>query len=165
LLILDCSSYFISGIIFYKIFARGVKQKDYILLFICLFISIYHGVGRINYLEEHYNTYFYPYVICSTTILFYFLMYIVAIGNLKSLNSPKLLKLGLLTYPLYLIHQNIGFIIFNNLNGYINKYILLTATIILMIFISYMLSNYYERKVSSYLNEKIKQFATRYKRH
>ena len=156
LLILDCSSYFISGIIFYKIFARGVKQKDYILLFICLFISIYHGVGRINYLEEHYNTYFYPYVICSTTILFYFLMYIVAIGNLKSLNSPKLLKLGLLTYPLYLIHQNIGFIIFNNLNGYINKYILLTATIILMIFISYMLSNYYERKVSSYLNEKIK---------
>ncbi len=83
-------------------------------------------------------------------------MYIVAIGNLKSLNSPKLLKLGLLTYPLYLIHQNIGFIIFNNLNGYINKYILLTATIILMIFISYILSNYYERKVSSYLNEKIK---------
>lgn len=164
-LILNWSSYFISGIIFYQIFTRGVKQKDFILLLICLFISLYHGVGRINNLEEHYNTHFSPYVICSIITLFYFLMYIVATGNLKNLNSPKLLKLGLLTYPLYLIHQNIGFIILNNLNGYINKYILLTATIILMIFISYILSNFYEPKVSTYLNKKIKQFTTRYKLH
>lgn len=164
-LILNWSSYFISGIIFYQIFTRGLKKTDIILLFICLCISLYHGVGVIKFLEEHYQTDFSPFIICSTITLFYFIMYLVATGYLKKLNSPKLLKLGLLTYPLYLIHQNIGFILFNNLNGHINKYVLLTATILLMIFISYLLSKFYEPKIRSFLHEKINRFITKFKQY
>jgi len=123
--VLNWSSYFIAGIIFYQIFTRGVKIKDFILLSICLFISLYHGLARIHGLEEYYSTYFSPYVIGSIIILFYVLMFTVATGNLKRINSPNLMKLGMLTYPLYLIHQNIGFIIFNNFGLSINKYFLL----------------------------------------
>jgi len=74
----------------------------------------------------------------------------VSCGKLNNINSSKLTKLGLLTYPLYLIHQNIGFIIFNNLFNYVNKYALVLLTIIVMIFLSYILNNFYEQKLSNY---------------
>lgn len=162
-LIFNWSSYFISGMIFYQIFNRGLKQTDFILLLICLSISLYYEIGSLEWKDPYFNTQFSPYVICSVITLFYFLMYMVAKGYLKKLNSPILLKFGLITYPLYLIHQIIGYIIFSNLNGYINKYTLLITTIIFMFFISYILSNFYEPKVRSYLNKKIKQFTKRYR--
>ena len=93
-------------------------------------------------------------------MLFYFLMLLVSCDKLNKINSSKLTKFGMLTYPLYLIHQNIGFIIFNNLENYINKYVLVVSTIILMLFISFILSDIYESRVSNYLKSKLKLLTT-----
>lgn len=161
--ILNWSSYFIAGMLFYQIFTRGVKSKYLILLGVCLALSLINGIDKIEHLEEHYNAYFSPYVIGGIITLFYLLMFVVATGNLKRINSPKLLKLGMLTYPLYLIHQNIGFIIFNNLEGSVNKYVLLSGTILLMLVISYLISEFYEPKVSQFLGNKIKKLTAKYK--
>jgi len=57
------------------------------------------------------------------------------------INSPKFVKIGMLTYPLYLIHQHIGFIIFNHLHPYLNKYLLLSAVIGIMLVVAYLLSD------------------------
>jgi peptidoglycan/LPS O-acetylase OafA/YrhL len=148
--------------LFYQIFTGGVKPKYLILLGVCLTLSLINGIDKIEHLEEHYNTYFSPYGSGGIITLFYLLMFVVATGNLKRINSPKLLKLGMLTYPLYLIHQNIGFIIFNNFDGAVNKYVLLSGTILLMLVISYLISEFYEPKVSQFLRKKIKKLTARF---
>ena len=51
---------------------------------------------------------------------------------------------GSATYPLYLLHHNIGFIVFNYVGDTINKYAVLTATIAAMIFLSIFISHYLE---------------------
>lgn len=154
--ILDWSSYFISGIIFYQIYSKEPSPKYIFLLIYSLLIAIYHATNKVPGFELEFNTSFSPYIIGCLILLFYFLMLLVSLGRLKSINSPKLCKLGMLTYPLYLIHQNIGYIIFNKLGAYINKYALLGGTIILMILIAYIISDKYDRKATRTLNSSFK---------
>ncbi|WP_299434146.1 acyltransferase [uncultured Aquimarina sp.] len=153
--ILYWSSYFIAGMTFYRIFQTGFKIKYAVILITCLFISSFHAIGRIEGLKTHYNTSYSEYTIVCIISLFYLLMFLVSIGKLKTINSSKLIKIGMLTYPLYLIHQNIGYIIFNNLNEYMNKYIILIATVILMIILSYIISNKIEVKINRVLKNKL----------
>ena len=84
---------------------------------------------------------------------------------MKKINSPKLIKLGLLTYPLYLIHQNIGFIILNHFGDHVNKYLLVFTTILLMLTISFVLSKFYEPIVSGIFKTQLKKLISKYKRH
>lgn len=162
-LILYWSSYFMAGMVFYQIFTRGLKTKDIFVLSTCLFISLYHGVHKIGDMEKYYHTEFSPYVVSSLIIAFYAFMYLVSIGKLKGINSPKLMKLGMLTYPLYLIHQIIGYILFNKLHSFVNKYVLLGMIVLLMFFLSYLISEFYEPKVSAIIKTKLEKIALRIK--
>jgi len=74
-------------------------------------------------------------------------MLLVSCKRLQRFNSPKFVKIGMLTYPLYLIHQHIGFIIFNQLHEYINKYVLVSAVTPLMLGIAYILSDWVEPRI------------------
>ncbi|HBW80721.1 MAG TPA: hypothetical protein DEF78_11555 [Sphingobacterium sp.] len=74
-------------------------------------------------------------------------MLLVSCKKLQAINSPIFVKIGMLTYPLYLAHQHIGFIIFNHLYMYLNKYLLLSAVIIFMLAIAYILSDRIEPRI------------------
>ena len=55
--------------------------------------------------------------------------------------------MGAVTYPLYLVHQNIGFIIFNHVDPYLNKYFSLFMIIFLMLILSYTIHISVEKKL------------------
>ena len=164
-LILNWSSYFIAGIIFYQIFKKGFSVKYLTLLFISFSLSIYHAFLQTEYLEIHFETSFSSLIVGGIIFLFYFIMLLVSTNNLSSINSSKLTSLGMLTYPLYLIHQNVGYIIFNNFEAYFNKYILVLLVIIIMIFVSYLLSKIYEPIVSGFLKTRLENIMIKYKKH
>jgi len=158
--ILEWSSYFIAGMVFSQIFRDRFKMKHGLLLSICLFLTFYNLSVRIEefdafYLVDHSTT-----IIFTTVTLFFVLMFFISKGKLGFLNSPKLLQLGLLTYPLYLLHQIIGFIIFNNLGDYFNKYILVVLTTIVMILVSYVISKKIDPILSSALRKNLESFYT-----
>lgn len=112
-----------------------------IALLWCLYISIDSAIGRIHWLERTFHSDFSPYIIGTAMVVFYLLMLLVSCKKLQFINSSKFVKIGMLTYPLYLIHQHIGFIIFNQLYPYINKYVLLSAVVMLMLALAYFLSD------------------------
>lgn len=155
-LILEWSSYFIAGMIFYQIFKNKLNTKYLLLLCICLVISIFIALTRIEDKELHYNTTFSPLYISVFIFFFYILMLLVSMGKLTLINSPKLIKFGLLTYPLYLLHQNIGYIIFNKLGADSNKYIVLQLTTAVILLFSYIISVFYEPKVANFLKMKLR---------
>ena len=70
--------------------------------------------------------------------------------------------MGGITYPLYLIHGNIGFIIFNMFYQEINKYILLVSVIGLMLVISYFIFSVLEKRVSKYFKYVLNKTSRRY---
>lgn len=149
------NSFFIAGMLFYKIYTGGNKLIYNTLLLLCCALSLKSIQHEIVSLSQHYQTPFNNIVVYSILLLFYTVMYLCSTKKLSSFNKPLFVKLGILTYPLYLIHENIGFIIFNNLDRYINKYVLLVGTTALMLLVAYLIHIYIEKPFSVYLKTKI----------
>ena len=140
------SSFFISGMIFYMIYKVGTKYKYVIQLLICYLMSIFWSLKEASKIENVYNITFSE----STTIIyisaFYFVMFLISTGKLEVLNRKVFLKFGVMTYPLYLLHQNIGYIILNKFSDYINKYLLLVLLLVFVFALANFISNKLEPK-------------------
>jgi len=161
-LFLNWSSYFIAGMILFDVYKSNLDLRKSALLLVCCLASCYQAVARIDWLEGHYHTEFSPIIICAIVTMFYALMTLVSTGHLRSINSPKLIHLGVLTYPLYLIHQNVGFIIFNHLGSSMNKYLLFTLTTILMLALSFGINKCIENPLAKRLKSSLQgSFASR----
>jgi peptidoglycan/LPS O-acetylase OafA/YrhL len=147
---LDYSSYFIAGMLFYKLYSELKNKALYTAgLLLCILLSIYYGINR-----EVEGVDLSPAVIAGIITFFYAIMYLCSLGKLQFINNKGMMKFGLLTYPLYLIHQNIGYIIFNNFSG-TNKFVLLAVVILIMLIAAYLINILIEVPVSRYLNKKL----------
>lgn len=139
--ILEWSSYFISGIIFYKLFKGEHKIKYYLLLIISYLLSIYKSTERIEFLESIHDFDYSELIVIMIISLFYLTLFLICLNKLSKFNLKIFKSLGLLSYPLYLLHQNIGFTIFLQLENHINKYLLIILTILFMLLISFIVYN------------------------
>jgi peptidoglycan/LPS O-acetylase OafA/YrhL len=157
ILILNFSSYFIAGIVLFKIFKEGPILKFTSILFACYMLSILLAIKEATSLSLIVNTYFSTIVIISSLTTFYGLMFLMSTNRLNFLNKSSFLRFGLLTYPLYLIHQNVGFIIFNQYGMLVNKCLLLIFALTAMLVISYTINRYVEiplsKKIMALLNK------------
>lgn len=100
LLLLDYGNLFIAGIMFYKIMHKA-SFLSYGILLIAL-ATEYYLHGKLVYLITGY----------------FFLFLLFSKGYLSVLSVRPLIYLGTISYSLYLIHQNIGYIIIRNLDSY-----------------------------------------------
>ena len=154
ILIFEWAPAFIAGMLMADIYKKqDVNIINIGSLLICIALSMFH---RLNYIKEaslHYNVSVSETLVLALVLVMYLLVFLVVIGKLRFLNKSIFIYFGILTYPLYLLHQNIGYIIFNNLNEYINKYVLLGLTIILMLLMSYALNRWVEAPITLYLNK------------
>jgi peptidoglycan/LPS O-acetylase OafA/YrhL len=157
-LIFSWSSYFIAGMVFYQIYKSKLSVRYVLLLSVSYIISLYHAVSKLPDMGMKYNTTFSPIIVVSVITLSYLLILLISLGKLNIINLSRFAKLGLLTYPLYLLHQNIGFIIFNNLEAYFNKYVIVLATTITIILLSYILATFYEPLISKSLKVRMDKF-------
>lgn len=152
ILIINQSSYFIAGMTLFKIY----KEKKHLIfvpiLMLCYVLSIVLALKQVTNLAISLNSNFNNLVIILCLTFFYIIMFMMTIDKLNFLNLSMFLKLGLLTYPLYLIHQNFGFIIFNIYGARFNKYFLLSLIIIFMLIISFCINRYLESKFSKNLS-------------
>jgi peptidoglycan/LPS O-acetylase OafA/YrhL len=67
-------------------------------------------------------------------------------SRIRSLPLPKglVLAIGGLTYPLYLLHQHIGYIVFNRLHEHAPAWLLVLGMTLAMIALSYAIWRYIE---------------------
>ncbi|MDH7913951.1 acyltransferase [Winogradskyella sp. SYSU M77433] len=150
-------TYFVAGMFIYFMKSEKKLIKNLLPILLAYVVSnkIAHDDTFIRN-ERYFNSYDENVVMLIIT-LFFIIMFLVGIDKLKPFNKKFFLKLGILTYPLYLLHQNIGFIMFNKLKLYINKWFLLSSVIIFMLILSYVVNKYIEIPLANYLKEKLKQ--------
>lgn len=142
------SSYFIAGAFFYLLRKDGFSKLYVVGIALSYYLSVKHACWRIPDFNDHYQTELSPFVIIGILSVFYILMLLVSIRKTGPLNKRVMLHLGMLTYPLYLIHQNIGFMVFNYFGNDVNKYALLIITITMLLVVSYIISKYYEKWIA-----------------
>ncbi|APQ18220.1 acyltransferase family protein [Maribacter hydrothermalis] len=145
---------FIGGILMAEIYKnKKISLKNGSAIFICFILSTFHRMIYAKMAMIIYQETFSKPIIVAVMFSVYAIMLMVILGRLKWLNKPYFLYLGIMTYPLYLLHQRIGYIIFNNLMDHFNKYLILVGTITLMITVSFIIVKYIAGPLSNFLEK------------
>lgn len=153
LLLTSYSAYFIAGAMSFLIWSRGVSIYRLCVVAACLVLALHQSLSGIPGFENYYDTHMNRFAVAGIITAFFVVMMLVALRRMGSLCRQRWLMAGALTYPLYLIHQNIGFMIFNAAFPVINKHFLFWGTLLLVLGTAYAVHVLVERKFSPSLKK------------
>ncbi len=145
-LISDYAPYFIAGAMFYIIHAEGVCAYKLFVIVASYLAAVREALRTMSGMETHYHIPFDGTVVAVILAVFFSTFFLVATGRTKPFASEKWLLLGALTYPLYLLHQNIGFIIFNWAYPTLNPHLIMACTLTIVLFLAYLVNKNVEKK-------------------
>ena len=149
LLNLKFAHLFIIGIVLYQIKQKGFTLSRVLILIICILQQ--------RIVASWGDTWNETIFVALMTLT----LYLATQNYLKFIVVKPLLFLGAISYPLYLVHEVIGFIIIKYLYGFhLNPYLILfTATIVTMA-IATLISIFIERPSLAFLTNKHKELTS-----
>jgi peptidoglycan/LPS O-acetylase OafA/YrhL len=92
----------------------------------------------------HYATEIKPALMIGLTVLTVALVALASRIRALPLPAGLVLAIGGLTYPLYLLHQHVGYIVFNRLHGHLSSAVLVPFVALGVIAVSYLIWRYVE---------------------
>lgn len=132
--------FFIAGAMCYLIYSDGLTRARVLTVVMAWVVALYYSLQELPALEQGYQVDFNNYIVSAIISIFFVLIFLVSIGRTAFLGSRDWVAIGALTYPLYLIHQHVGFMIFNLGYPDVSRHLLLLGTIITMVGFSYLVS-------------------------
>lgn len=149
------TSFFVAGGFFYDIYRNGACKTSVAVISLCWVLSLLNSLRELEDLEFQYNLAYSPMALTWIISFFYISFFLVAIGRVQLTPAKWLALLGAMTYPLYLLHQRIGFLLFNTFAGRVHDGLLFVLVVLFMITASYIIAQFVERP----LTEKLKNLA------
>lgn len=148
LLIVEFSAYFIAGATYFLIWSQGVSLTRVGMIILSWGLAVFQTINRLPTFEKHYDTAMSGNIVAGIITMFFFVMLLVSLKRTGFMGRYNWLMAGSLTYPLYLIHQNIGYMIFNIGYPAINPHLLLWGTIVGALVAAYAVHIFIEKKFS-----------------
>jgi peptidoglycan/LPS O-acetylase OafA/YrhL len=145
-LIVDYAAYFIGGAMMYQIWSRGWSMLRMGVILGSWGLSLYEACMMLPKFETATRTVMDRGVVIGLITACFIMMYLVATKKTFWVGRRNWMLLGALTYPLYLVHQAIGYVIFNHLYPGLNPHLLLWGTVGLMTAIAYLVNLHVEQR-------------------
>jgi peptidoglycan/LPS O-acetylase OafA/YrhL len=139
--------YFTIGILYYMLYSKKqVHSALWITIAVFFVLQYYIFLNTIELL-----------IFCSFILLFAAFVYKPQL--LSFLNIPLFSTIGLVSYPLYLLHNHLGTAMINRLSYLLNSegvYDLMIVAFVIAFFVAlaYIVDRYYDRKVQKFLKNK-----------
>ena len=147
---------FICGAIFYLIYAEGLKKSYMLALTISSVLAVLYSLKELKGIEAYYKTSFSEYILIMVMVMSLALFLMMSLRKIHFRTTPLIRSLGAITYPLYLIHQNIGYSLLNLLSNHLNPYINLLVVTASLVLFSYVLAEFYEKPIMIKLKNLVK---------
>jgi peptidoglycan/LPS O-acetylase OafA/YrhL len=147
LLLTDYACFFAAGAAMFLIRRDGPDWSKLVLLGASFIVAVIKAPLAREF-PAMYHVELSRVVVAAVYAAFFVALYASAMSDLSAAKWSWCLTLGALTYPLYLLHQNVGFMTFNALHPKVNSYVLLVGVIALMLVASYAVHALVERKTS-----------------
>jgi peptidoglycan/LPS O-acetylase OafA/YrhL len=152
----EFAPYFVAGMLFYLLQQpQGRRWPRYGLLAVAYLLALRSAGVQARQMTEVYHAFISPYVAMGAVTLFFGIFYTVTLKKINLSRFAWLAWLGSLTYPLYLLHSNIGFLIFHRLGHLANKYVLLSGTLLLMLGAAWLVHVLVEKRLSKPLGAQV----------
>jgi len=152
-LIRDYAPYFIAGAMFYLISKEGLSLYKGIVVAVCYVFVTLHAFAQAGEMEAHYQTSFNAVAVALILAACFLVLFLIAHGRTGSFASAKWAGLGALTYPLYLVHQSIGFTLFNAGYSHVNVHLLVWGVVALMVLVAYIVNKGVEQPSAKPMKE------------
>jgi peptidoglycan/LPS O-acetylase OafA/YrhL len=151
LLIASYASYFIGGGALYLVWSKGVSWYRAALILLAYMLSVIRACGVLPEMEVKYRESFDALIVALLITSFYLVMLAVAVGKTRFLGRRNWLWAGAITYPLYLLHQNIGYMVFNAAHHVVNSHLLFWSVFFGMLLFSYAVHMSLEKPLATRL--------------
>lgn len=139
------SPYFLAGIMFFIARQSGFNWSRAIHLIVCCGLAVMQADMQANlYITQPSDQ-----IVLITQLIvvaFFALFMMVSAGWLQMQKRKLVFYLGALTYPMYLLHNMIGKVIYDNLVLHTNKYVSLSVVILLLGVLSLSIFIFIEQK-------------------
>jgi peptidoglycan/LPS O-acetylase OafA/YrhL len=137
LLLPEHAPYFAAGMLFYLLQQpQGRTWRRYTLLAACYLLAVRASVLQASDMVGAFRGTIRPGVLAILITCFFGALYLISSQKI-SWRQAGLARLGALTYPLYLLHGSIGFVVFYHASRLVNKYLLLGGLVVLMVGAAY----------------------------
>jgi peptidoglycan/LPS O-acetylase OafA/YrhL len=152
ILIANYAAYFIAGAICFLIWEKGISPNRLAVLVGSWGLAIFQSGVIIRKVEsENHMTILNRNVVIATLIVFFLVMLLIALRRTGSIANYRWPLLGAISYPLYLLHQHIGYLVFNRLYPALNAHVLFWGMIVAVLGVAYSVHVLVERKFASRL--------------
>jgi peptidoglycan/LPS O-acetylase OafA/YrhL len=148
LLLVDWSAFFIAGAAFFLVWSKGISLTRVGIIIASWGLALYQTHYDLTDFSEHYSTNMNSYVVAAIVTTFFLVMFLVSVRRTGFIGRHQWLMVGALTYPLFLLHENIGFMIFNVAYPTVNPHLLLWGTVIVMLAAAYAIHVLVEKRFS-----------------
>jgi peptidoglycan/LPS O-acetylase OafA/YrhL len=144
----EFSHYFIAGMALFMLYRFGLTPQIALLVPACLGNAVFRAIGYADAVGERYAVSYSHAVITALVVVIFLVMTLVALRVTQRLARPWLVTAGALTYPLYLVHAHVGFVVFNRVGAAVDKYVLLFGLILVMLGVAYLVHRFVERPLA-----------------
>ncbi|MBO2008872.1 acyltransferase family protein [Hymenobacter negativus] len=156
LLIPRYAPFFMAGMVFFLIQTRqAASWKGYLLLLATYAESLRAGRAISADMEPFFHEAFslpVTWTVLTGGFVFFLLL---SHGWLRLRPARWLAWAGALSYPIYLLHHNLGFVVLQRLGSQVNKYVLLAGLLGALLVAAYGLHVLVERRYSSKLRQQL----------
>jgi peptidoglycan/LPS O-acetylase OafA/YrhL len=150
-LIAPYAALFVAGALLYLVHQSGWTRSRVLMLLCAGAMAIAYRLSTLAEHAAHYNTPYSPWVVGLLVAAIFVLMTLMAVQKLAWLRHRAWLQWGVMTYPLYLLHQNLGYALFDRWMPDINRHLLFWGALALVLALAYATNRWVERPVSAYL--------------
>lgn len=158
-LITDFSAWFIAGAMCYYIWLDGSTAKRYLTLAGAYALALYQSLDSLNGFNTTFNTALNPTVVVVIVTSFFTVMLLIGIRCTGVLSRINWVLAGALTYPLYLVHQYIGFTVFNHFYPTVNAHILFWGTLTGALISALLINRLVEKPVANFMKRLLRRWS------
>jgi peptidoglycan/LPS O-acetylase OafA/YrhL len=142
------SHYFIAGMALYLVHRFGGNLVLWTIVFVTWILALTGADAEATGAENVVNGDIDPTVLMVAVTVLYAVMNLVALGALRWMSWSGLTTLGLLTYPLYLLHEWVGWIMIARLQEALGDVATLVVVTLSMVALAYLVAKFVEAPLS-----------------
>lgn len=157
----EYSPFFIAGVALYMIRHEGPSFYYRLVLGLAIVLASF-SIYDVTEEMTNYDDAYVKWVSIAITNLIFVIFYAISVQKIKLEIKPVYLVIGGLTYPLYLIHNVAGKIIMDKIVEPLGPELSILVSVILMLSVSFVLYQYYEKRVSSQFKKSLLVFVQKF---
>lgn len=138
------SHYFIAGMALFLVRRFGSNLVLWSIVFVCWVLTLTSAAEEIEGAERIIGSALDPLAMYGGITAIFLVMSLVALGALRWISWRGLTALGLLTYPLYLLHEWVGWVMIDQVRRTLGPTATLIVVTLSMIALSYLVARFIE---------------------